>query len=162
MFWPAKYYASPVHIPYGRRVKRSVYTQQCLPIYTSVASKNAGVWREKIPVKTPFLILIKNENSLFLIHVTSAKTMENHCCHLCTKNLNFDRLWSYWVFSLGQCKKKNWKNGKNRRKKCKILWWKNEHKLRKWTKDVFPQVKICCLHNQIFIGITGSGVLVKG
>ncbi len=34
------------------RVKRSVYTQQCLAVYTTVASKNIGVQRVKTPVKT--------------------------------------------------------------------------------------------------------------
>ncbi len=42
-----------LEIPSVCRVKRSVYTQQCLAVYTSSASKNAGVQRVKTPVKTP-------------------------------------------------------------------------------------------------------------
>ncbi len=38
--------------------------------------------------------------------------------------------------------------------KWKNLWWKNEQKLRKLTNGVFCQVKICCLHTQLFISIT--------
>ncbi len=34
---------------------------------------------------------------------------------------------------------------------------KNEQKMRKLTKDIFCQVKICCLHTQLLISITGPG-----
>ncbi len=44
------------------------------------------------------------------------------------------------------------------KEKWKNLWWKNEQKLRKLTKDVFCQVKICCLHTQLFISIRGPGL----
>ncbi len=49
------------------------------------------------------IILIKNENTLFFFFNNGppVKTMENHCCHPQTKNLNLDRIWSYGVFSLG-------------------------------------------------------------
>ncbi len=42
--------------------------------------------------------------------------------------------------------------------KLKNLWWKNEQKLRKLTKDIFHPVKICCLHAQLFVSIMGPGL----
>ncbi len=46
------------------RKKRSVYTRQHLAVYTSVASKNAGVQRVKTPVKTLLLTVL---NATFLV-----------------------------------------------------------------------------------------------
>ncbi len=42
--------------------------------------------------------------------------------------------------------------------KWKNFLWKNEQKLRKLTKDVFYQVKVCCLHTQLFISVMGPGL----
>ncbi len=49
------------------------------------------------------------------------------------------------------------KYNRKMRKIGKNLQWKNEKKLRELTSDVFRQVKICCLHHQLFISITFEG-----
>ncbi len=47
------------------------------------------------------IILIKYVNSLlFFNHVPPGKTMQNHCCHSQTKNLNFD---AGFTFESGTC-----------------------------------------------------------
>ncbi len=49
------------------QVKRSVYTQQHLAVYMSVASKNTGMQRVKTPVKTPFLLTFFQDRIAILL-----------------------------------------------------------------------------------------------